>query len=123
MDSNVVTYSPIRLGVEPSLAPRLSELAHGRSIVVDYFASRTRRGVTVGDLRARFSSAPPGSDYAELEPLGDVRVLAERHLLQLLAARTELRLGGPAFARHLMVVIERPERWLEFLEAHPGNRR
>ena len=64
MDSNLGTYSPIRLRVEPSLAPRLSRLAHGRSIVVDYFASRTRRGVTVGDLRVRFSSTPPGSDYA-----------------------------------------------------------
>ena len=66
MDSNVGAYSPIRLRVEASLAPRLAELSEGRVLVIDYFASRTRRGVTVGDLRVTFGAIRAGSDYAEL---------------------------------------------------------
>ncbi len=122
MDSLVAGYSPIRLRVEPSLAPRLPELSQGRALVIDYFASR-RCGVTIGDLNVTFGSMRSGSDYWELDPIGDVRILAEEHLLEPLGAGGELRFGGPAFAQHLTLSIDEPERWLEFLERHPGTRR
>jgi hypothetical protein len=122
MDSLVAGYSPIRLRVEPSLAPRLPELSQGRALVIDYFASR-RCGVTIGDLNVTFGSMRAGSDYWELDPIGDVRILAEEHLLEPLGAVGELRFGGPAFAQHLTLSIDEPERWLEFLERHPGTRR
>jgi hypothetical protein len=57
-----------------------------------------------------------------LEAIGEIRVLAERNLLDMLAAGVELRLGGPTFASHLALTIDEPERWLAFLEHHPGNR-
>ena len=121
MDSLVARYWGIRFRVEPSLAPRLPELSQGRALVIDYFASR-RCGVTIGDLNVTFGSMHPGSDYAELDPIGDVRVLAERHLLEPLRAGGELRFRGPAFAHRLALSIDRPERWLKFLERHPGDR-
>jgi len=48
-------------------------------------------------------------------------VLAERNLLELLAGAT-LRETGLAIARHLAISLDRPERWIEFLEHHPGRR-
>jgi hypothetical protein len=120
MDS-LVGYSPIQLRVEPSLAPRLPELSQGRALVIDYYASR-RCGVTIGDLNVSFGSMHPGSDYAELDSIGDVRVLAERYLLEPLRAGGELAFRGPAFAHRLALPIDRPEHWLEFRECHPGNR-
>ena len=122
MVSSVASYSPICLRVEASLGPRLAGLSRGQPLVIDYFASR-RCAVTLGDLMVGFRSVLPESDYAELQPIGDVRVLAERHLLDLLATGAEVKVGGPVFAHHLALAIDQPERWLEFLEHHPGNRR
>ena len=121
MLSRTSAYSPIRLLVDPGLGPKLTELARGRAVVIDYFASR-RCGATLGDLTAAFGSPELGTDYVELEPVDGIPVVAERHLLSLLAGGATLRLGGPVFARHLAVSIEHPERWLEFLEHHPGSR-
>jgi hypothetical protein len=122
MDSYVVSRSPIQVRVEASLASRLAELSHGRGLLIDYYASR-RCGVTIGDLNATFIALPPGQDYTELEPIGDMQVFAERSLLGVLAAGVEVRFGGPAFAQHLALTIDEPDRWLDFLGRHPGNRR
>jgi hypothetical protein len=65
----------------------------------------------------------PGHEYAELEPIGEIRVLVERDIIDVLAAGAELRFGWPAFAQHLALTIDEPERWLDFLGRHPGNRR
>jgi hypothetical protein len=44
----------------------------------------------------------------------------ESRLLTLLDdAGPTLRLVGPSFARHLAVELDRPERWIDFLEG-PG---
>lgn len=129
VDPNVPAYSPIQLRVDPALAPRLAELAHGRPLLIDHFASR-RCAVTIGDLRARFGDEPAGTgatarstDFAEIEPLGEIPVLIERSLLEVMSSGAELRLGGPFFAAHLAVELDRPEAWLAFLESHPANRR
>jgi len=102
------------------------------SLVIDHYASR-RCAVTVGDLRVRVagkaaavqsqSDSDGASDLAEIDPIGDVRVLIERSLLEVLAGGAELRLAGPFFAPHLAVELDRPEDWLAFLERHPANRR
>ncbi len=117
----VVPRSQISLGVEPALRPSLARLAHGRVVVVDYFASRTHRcSVVVGDLTGAFRDAPPGPGYVEFASIDGVRIFVESRLLTVLKdAGPSLRLAGPPFARHLAIELDKPERWLEFLE-RPG---
>lgn len=116
---DVVPRSRISLGVEPTLRGSLAQMANGRVIVIDYFASR-RCSVVIGDLTGDFRGTPPGRGYVELSSLEGVRVFAESRLLAVLGeAGTSLRLGGPPFARHLAFDLDRPERWIDFLEG-PG---
>ena len=61
----VVPRSQISLGVEPTLRGSLAQLANGRVLVIDYFASR-RCGVVIGDLTVDFGDEPPGPAYVEL---------------------------------------------------------
>jgi len=115
----VVPRSQVRLGVEPSLRRSLAQMANGRLIVIDYFARR-RCSVVIGDLTGDFRDTPPGRGYSELSSLEGVRVFAESRLLAVLGETgSTLRLGGPPFARHLAFDLDRPERWIDFLEA-PG---
>ena len=115
----VVPRSQVSLGVEPSLRGSLAQMADGRVIVIDYFASR-RCSVVIGDLTGDFRDTPPGRGYLELSSVEGVRVFAESRLLALLGEEgSTLRLGGPPFARHLAFDLDRPERWIDFLEG-PG---
>jgi hypothetical protein len=115
----VVARSQVSLGIEASLRGSLAHLAHGRVLVIDYFASR-RCSVVIGDLTADFEEMPPGPGYFELRSVEGVRVFTERRLLAVVAdAQASLRLGGPAFARHLAIDLDLPERWLDFLD-EPG---
>ena len=106
----VVPRSRITLGVEPTLRDSLAQLANGRVLVIDYFTSR-RCSIVIGDLTGNFEDTQPGPGYVELANVEGVRVFTE--------SRLSLRLGGPPFARHLAVELDRPECWIEFLE-RPG---
>jgi hypothetical protein len=118
-DREVIPRSRVSLGVEPMLRASLAQMANGRVIVIDYFASR-RCSVVIGDLTGDFRDTPPSRGYVELASIEDVRVFAESRLLSVLAeAGSSLRLSGPPFARHLAVELDRPERWIDFLES-PG---
>ena len=57
----------------------------------------------------------------ELEPIDDVAVLAERHLVDLLEGAT-LREAGPPWHRHPAISPARPEDWIDFLCRHPARR-
>jgi hypothetical protein len=115
----VIPRSQISLGVEPTLRGLLAQMANGRVIVIDYFASR-RCSVVIGDLTGDFRDTPPGRGYVELSSVEGVRVFAESRLLAVFGeAGSSLRLGGPPFARHLALDLDRPERWIDFLEG-PG---
>ena len=117
--ATIVPRSRISLGVEPTLRGSIAQLAKGRVLVIDYFASR-RCSVVVGDLTVDFEDTPPGPGYVELASIESVRVFAESRLLGVLGdAGSSLRLGGPPFARHLAVDLGQPERWIDFLEG-PG---
>jgi hypothetical protein len=117
----LVPRSRISLGVEPNLRGSLPRLAHGRVVIVDYFASRTRRcRVVIGDLTGAFRDSPPGPGYVEFASIEGVRIFVESRLLTLFEdAGPSLRLAGPSFARHLAVDLDRPESWIDFLE-RPG---
>jgi len=113
-----------RLRCDDAVGERLAAMAGGRAIVIDHYASR-RCGATIGDLRVGLKAwSAPGADdgMVELEPIAGVRVVAEASLVELLD-QAELR-AGRAFARsQLWIDLDRPERWLDFLDAHPGSRR
>ena len=107
-------------------------LRFGHSLYVLWFAilcpcrrhacpSPVLRGLTVGDLTVQLGDPDPKPRYMELEPLEGVKVLAERSLLELLPGATLHETGLPV-ARHLAISLDRPERWIEFLEHHPGRR-
>jgi hypothetical protein len=106
--------------VDPKLRGRLSALAAGRPLVIDYFAS-VYRGLTVGDLIVRFGDPRPEPRYLELEQVEGVAVLAERSLADPLGGAT-LREAGLPRLRHLAVSLESPERWIDFLQHHPAPR-
>jgi len=115
----VLPRSQISLGVEPTLRRSLAQLAKGRVLVIDYFASR-RCSVVIGDLTGDFEDVPPAPGFVELASIEGVRVFAESRLLAVLAdAGSTLRLGGLPFAQHIAVELDRPERWIDFLE-RPG---
>ncbi|MEX1171540.1 MAG: hypothetical protein WEG56_02895 [Chloroflexota bacterium] len=112
----VVPRSQISLGVGRTLRGSLAGLANGRVLVIDYFASR-RCSVVIGDLTVDFRDTPPGPGYVELAGIEGVRVFAESRLIAVLGdAGSTLRLGGPPCARNLAVELDRPERWIDFLE-------
>ena len=112
----VIPRSRIRVGIEPALRTRLTQLAAGRPLVLDYFASR-RCSVVIGDLTADFRREAPGPAYVELASIEGVPVFAEARLLPVLNdAALTLRLGGPIFARHLAISLDPGSRWIEFLE-------
>jgi hypothetical protein len=116
MATRPVPRSKISVGVEPDLRRRLAGLAAGRVLVIDFFASR-RCGVTIGDLTAGFRDRRPGPGYVELAPIEGIPVFAEARLLPTLRdASSWLHLGGPVFAQHLAVRLDRPERWIDFLD-------
>lgn len=108
-----------RIGVSAELRGSLHDLAEGRALIVDYFAS-ARCGVAVGDITAAFAVAPPLETHARLEDIEGVPAFAERRLLALLdesgpsIERRRLPFGSPIGLR-----LDHPERWLAFLE-RPG---
>jgi len=115
----VVARSAISVGIEPAHRGDLARMAGGRVLIIDYFASR-RCSLVVGDLTAEFRERPAGRGYAELASVEGVRLFVEERLLPVLRdGEATLVLAGPVFARHLSVRLERPERWLDFLE-EPG---
>ena len=110
--------SGLALEVDPAVADRIAQLSHGRPLIIDWFASRGCC-VTVGDLRVGFDDPDHAANLLELEPIGGVRVFAARQLHDVLSTGAEIRLGGPSFARHLWIALDRPEVWLEFIDLHP----
>ncbi|HEY7938044.1 MAG TPA: hypothetical protein VID26_13065 [Candidatus Limnocylindrales bacterium] len=114
-----IPRSQVSVGLDPDLRRALGELAAGRVLVVDYFASRGC-SVVIGDLTCDLRPVPPGTGFAELAPIEGVRLFVETRLLPVIRdAGASLRLAGPSFARHLAVDLELPDRWIEFLE-EPG---
>ena len=117
----IIGSAAIRLAVAPELRGRLALLAVGRPLIIDYYAARLR-GVAVGDVVVSFGEPGPEPCYIELEPIDDVAVLAERHLVGLLEGAT-LREAGPPWHRHLALYLARAEDWIGFLDRHSSRRR
>lgn len=116
----VIGRADLELQLAPGLRGRLRALAAGRPMVIDYYAGRLR-GVAVGDLIVWFGEPAPEPCNVELEPIDDVAVLAERHLVRLLDGAT-LREAGPPWHRHLALSLARPEDWMDFLDRHTSRR-
>jgi|GEM_PF-5424522 hypothetical protein len=118
----VVACSFVRIRAETAVERRVAELAGDLPIVIDHYASR-RCGATIGDVRVRVGGAAPDEALVELEPIGSVRVLAERHLVRLLADGAAIRFGNRLLGSQPSIELDHPEAWLCFLEEHPQSRR
>jgi hypothetical protein len=113
------TGSGLRIEVEPALRDELAVMAAGRTLVIDYFASK-RCGVVSGDLTVAFQDEARDEPLAEAAPSAGVRIAVDARLRDVLAASgPTLRLSGPRFRRRLAIELERPELWLDFLN-RPG---
>ncbi len=111
--------SEVGISIAPILRDQIAAMAAGRALVIDYFAG-ARCGSVVGDLTAKFGSVPAVDGYVQLATVDGVRFFAEQRLIGLFeGGGIGLDLAGPRFARHLVVTMQRPERWLDFLE-RPG---
>jgi hypothetical protein len=117
----IIGRARVRLAVAPTTRARLTFLSSGRPLIIDYYASRLR-GVAIGDLIVRFGEPASEPCYIELEPIDEVVVLAERHLVELLGGAT-LREAGPPWDRYLAIALARPEDWIDFLDRHRPRRR
>ena len=103
----------------PALRAKLPDLAAGRALVIDYFAT-ARCCVVVGDITADFRPQPPSETHVRLEDVDGIPVFAERRLVSLLdESATTLDVRRWPIGRRLTVSLDRPEKWLEFLE-RPG---
>ena len=103
----------------PALRAQLPDLAAGRALVIDYFAT-ARCCVVVGDITADFRPQPPSETHVRLEDVDGIPVFAERRLISLLdESAPTLDVRRWPIGRRLTVRLDRPEKWLEFLE-RPG---
>jgi hypothetical protein len=122
-----IPRSRIAIGLDPALRGRLTALAAGRAIAIDWFASRSScTSVWFGDLTVRWiePGTPVRDGYVALAPIDGVPVHAAAGLLDLLATTgPSLRLSGPGFARHLSVDLLDPGAWIDFLETPVAHRR
>ena len=115
----VIPRSQVSVGLDPTLRTALVELAGGRVLVIDYFASRGC-SVVIGDLTCGLRTTPPTTGFTELAAVDDVRLFVETRLVPVIRdAGASLRMAGLPFARHLAVHLEVPDRWIAFLE-EPG---
>jgi hypothetical protein len=86
---------------------------------IDYFAG-ARCGVVVGDITADFGPQPPSETHVRLAELDGVPVFAERRLVSLLhESGPTLDVRRWPIGQRLTVSLDRPEKWLEFLDL-PG---
>ena len=120
----MVPRSTLAIGLDPKLQGRLSRLAAGRSLVIDFFATRCCSSVLVGDLTVRWTDEPPQAQLVELAPIEGVSIAAEPSIVELLeTAGPTLRLAGLPFARHLALELDDPAAWIDFLATPPAFRR
>jgi hypothetical protein len=122
MNPLAAANSPIRIRVESSLVPRLSELSQGRALVIDCFASR-RCGVTIGDVTVTVGSNACRFGLPRAGPARNCPGPRLRAPPGPARAGAELRLGGPVVPQRLRLSIDRPEGWVDFLERHHGKGR
>lgn len=101
---------------------RIAEEARGRTLLIDFFASRCCTSVLVGDLETRWLD--PGQD-AGLEPIGSVNatpIVADPALTAVLRAGRARIVAAGWLGRSLRVWLDAPEAWLDFLGT-PAARR
>ena len=118
----VVPRSQISLGVEPTLRGSLAQLANGRVLVIDYFASRGC-SVVIGDLTGDFEDTPPGPGYVELASIESVPVFAESRLLAILGGAGTTLPAGRTPTCPAPRARARPARTLDRLRRGAGGAR
>lgn len=110
------------IGADPRATRQIAEDARGRTLLIDFYASRCCRSVLVGDLETRWLD--PGQD-AGLEPIGSVSgtpIVADPGLTRVLRDGAARLVAGGWLGRSFQVRLDVPEAWLDFLDT-PAARR
>ena len=115
-----IPRSIVTIGLAAGLRGRLAALARGRTLAIGFYASRCCTSVAVGDLTVSWVEGAPPPGSVALAPVEGVPLVTDGRLVELLRdGGPTLILGGPVFARHLALRLDRPELWIDFL-ARPG---
>lgn len=107
---------------DPRATRRITAESQGRTLLIDFFASRCCTSVLVGDLETRWLD--PGRDV-EFEPIGSInatRIVADPALTAVLRDGGARIVAGGWLGRSLGVRLDVPEAWLDFLDT-PAARR
>ncbi len=110
------------IAADPRATRRIGEEARGRTLLIDFFASRCCTSVLVGDLETRWLG--PGQD-AGCEPIGSINgtpIVADPALTAVLREGGARIVAGGWLGRSLQVRLDVPEAWLDFLDT-PAARR
>lgn len=115
---------PTEMSIEadPEATRRIAAEARGRTLLIDFFASRCCTSMLVGDLETRWLD--PGRDV-EFEPIGSVNttpIVADAGLMTVLRKGGARIVTGGWLGRSLQVRLDVPEAWLDFLDS-PAARR
>jgi len=99
----------------------LPAMAHGRRLVVDYFASRCcGSNVSIGDLSVRWlpTTAPVDPEFVPVEAPGGLRVRIQDDLVAVLrAAGGCVEMRGWGRFRRPVVELQDGAKWLDFIAA------
>ena len=110
------------IGADLRATRRIAEEARGRTLLIDFFASRCCTSVLVGDLETRWLDP---AQVVGLEPIGSINatpIVADPALTAVLRAGGARLVAGGWLGRSIRVRLDVPEAWLDFLET-PGARR
>ena len=111
------------LAADAGARARLRQGSAGRSLLIDFYASRCCNGGLVGDLETRWLEGAAPSQAVQVAVIERVPIVADPRLVALLDDGAELVEAGPPVARSIGVHLDRPERWLAFLETPAARRR
>ena len=115
-----IPRSIVTIGLAAELRGRLAGLAEGRTLAIGFYASRCGPSVAVGDITVSWLEGAPPPGSVALAPVEGVPLVTDERLVEILRdSGPTLLLGGPVFARHLAIRLERPELWIDFL-SRPG---
>jgi hypothetical protein len=111
------------LDVDRETVDELQTLAHGRAILIDYFAYAARWGLRFGDVRFRWldDRVPAPDRTLLLADIDDPVTLIRAALAPLmLRERARLRMSGPRWPgglRRPTILVADGGPWLAFFEA------
>ena len=111
------------VGADAQATRRIAQVGRGRTLLIDFYASRCCRSVLVGDLEIRWVEGDPPAGFEQVGSVAGTRVVADHRLVGVLTTGgARIVETGGLFGRSLGVRLDAPEQWLAFLETPAAQR-